>query len=158
MRGEEYSMDALGTIADYQFGAGAGDVLFPADEEIEINRSKTGRPRQVIAGNGRIGTFTTAGLFTLGIEGGRRLHAGLEPPAYRVYVGTESEPFVRDGQNVFAKFVLDADPVIRPKDEVLVISRSSSLLGVGRAELSAQAMHDFDRGMAVKVREGCEDE
>jgi uncharacterized protein with predicted RNA binding PUA domain len=82
------------------------------------------------------------------------LHATLDHPRYRVVVGDESEPFVRDGRNAFAKFVTDADSQIRPGDEVLVVHEAGPLLGVGRAELSGPAMLDFQTGMAVKVRDG----
>ena len=146
--------DGLRVLADYQFGAGAGRALFPGGESLSIERSRSGRPRQVGVTAGRLVTYTTDGRFTLGLEGGRRLHAGLDPPAYRVSVDDESEPFVRDGRNVFAKFVTGADPDIRPLDEVLVVHDDGRLLGVGRAELSAEAMADFDVGVAVKVREG----
>ena len=83
-----------------------------------------------------------------------RLQSALDPPAYRVVVGDDSEPFVREERNVFAKFVRRADPVIRPGDEVLVEHDRGELLAVGRAELSAGAMADFDTGMAVTVRNG----
>ena len=147
---------ALRTVADYQFGAGAGVALFPPGDRVEIRRSTGGRPRQVLADGRRLVSYGTDGRFTLGLAGGRRLQAALDPPAYRVVVGDESEPFVRSGKNAFAKFVVDIDPVVRPGDEVLVVHERGELLAVGRAELSARAMVDFDSGMAVKVREGAE--
>jgi len=148
------SLATLRTIGDYQFGATAGTALFPTDEDLQVERSRSGRPRQVIADGGRIVTYTTMGRFTLGTEGGRRLHPALDSPAYRVVVGEESEPFVRDGKNAFAKFVVEVDPAIRQGDEVMVVDVDDRLLGVGRAELGADAMLDFETGMAVKVREG----
>lgn len=145
-------------IADYQFGRGAGDSLFSDAAAVEIKRSSSGRPRQVIASDGRLVTLGSDGRFTLGFAGGVRLVDGLDAPAYRVGVGDESEPFVRDGSNAFAKFVQSVDPAIRPGDEVLVTSEdSSTLLGVGRAELSATAMTDFASGVAVSIREGRDD-
>ncbi len=145
----------LRTIADYQFGRSAGAALFPSDEAPEITRSTAGRPRQVRDDTGRLVTLGRDGRFTLGYAGGRRLDAELDPPAYRVAVGDESIPFVRDGQNAFAKFVKTVDPAVRSVDEVLVVHHETGdLLGVGRAELPAKAMRDFDRGMAVAVREG----
>jgi len=69
-------------------------------------------------------------------------------------VGDESEPYVRGGRNVFAKFVSVVDPTVRPRDEVLVEHHDGRLLAVGRAELSGAGMEDFGTGMAVKVREG----
>ncbi|MFC6992161.1 PUA domain-containing protein [Haladaptatus sp. GCM10025707] len=145
----------LRTIADYQFGAGAGDALFAGD--ISIERSSNGRPQQIRDGRARIVSFGLDGRFTLGVEGGRRLLDSLASPQARVVVGDESEPFVRDGKNVFAKFVSDVDPDVRPGDEVVVVHEEGYILAVGRAELSASAMLDFETGMAVKVRDGAQD-
>ncbi|WP_254528841.1 PUA domain-containing protein [Natrinema gelatinilyticum] len=144
----------LRTVADYQFGAGAGDALFPPADSLTITRTTSGRPQQIHAEAGRIVSFGTDGRFTLGLEGGRRLHAGLSTPAYRVVVDDESEPFVRDEKNVFAKFVHEAGAEIRPGDEVLVIHERGELLAVGTAQLAADAILDFETGMAVNVREG----
>ena len=144
--------DALETVADYQFGPGAGAALLEGD--VVVQRTSSGRPQQIIADGERVLSYGTDGRFTLGAAGGRRLQSALEPPAYRVVVGDDSEPFVRDGKNVFAKFVRTVDPDVRPGDEVLVEHYDGDLLAVGRAELSADAMRDFETGMAVKVREG----
>ena len=148
----------LRTVADYQFGAGAGTALFPPDScsALTIHRSTGGRPRQVVASAGRVVSYGTDGRFTLGLEGGRRLLAAFDPPRNRVAVGAESEPFVRDGKNAFAKFGRGVDPAVRPGDEVAVVLGDDALLAVGRAELSADAMRDFESGAAVYVRAGNE--
>ncbi|WP_254543411.1 PUA domain-containing protein [Halomarina pelagica] len=142
----------LRTIADYQFGAGAGAALFPDGEALAVWRSSTGRPQQVqTADETRLVSYGTDGRFTLAYAGGARLHDALGRP--RVEVGEESVPFVRDGKNAFAKFVRHADADVRPGDEVLV-THAGALLAVGRAELPAAGMADFETGMAVKVRDG----
>jgi len=145
-------VDALRTVADYQFGSGAGEALFAG--EVLVQRTSSGRPQQIVADGERVVSYGTDGRFTLGVAGGRRLRDALEPPAGRVVVGDDSEPFVREGRNVFAKFVGDVDPAVRPGDEVLVEHYDGELLAVGRAELSADAIREFDTGMAVKVRNG----
>ncbi|KDE57502.1 PUA domain containing protein [Halostagnicola sp. A56] len=147
-------IENLRTVADYQFGAGAGEALFPADASQTIKRTASGRPQQVLSDAGRIVSFGTDGRFTLGVEGGRRLVSALESPVYRVVVDDESEPFVRDGKNVFAKFVLEVDAGIRPGDEVAVVHERGDVIAVGRAELAAEGIRDFETGMAVKVRSG----
>ena len=147
----------LRTLADYQFGRGAGRALFDGDGDVVVRRTSTGRPQQVLAGGDRLVSYGTDGRFTLGVAGGRRLRAALDPPAYRVVVGDESEPYVRDGANVFAKFVRGVDPSVRPGDELLVVHERGDLLAVGRAELPAGAMRAFGTGMAVKTREGAGD-
>ena len=148
------TMAQLRTIADYQFGAGAGKALFPESVDLAVQRSASGRPRQIFRDGGRLVTFGTDGRFTLGLKGGQQLSEALDSKAYRVVVGDESEPFVRDGKNVFAKFVRRVDDQVRAGDEVLVEHRNGDLIAVGRAELSAAAMRDFESGMAVKVRDG----
>ena len=145
-------IDALRTVADYQFGARAGRALF--DGDIVVQRTGSGRPQQILADGERVVSYGTDGRFTLGAAGGLRLQTALPAPAYRVVVGDDSEPFVREERNVFAKFVREVDPAVRPGDEVLVEHDRGELLAVGRAELSADAMLDFDTGMAVKVRDG----
>lgn len=157
MSGLAADVEDLRTVADYQFGRGAGPAIVPAEEPLDVERSKTGRPRQLRTSAGRLASYNTDGRLSLGLEGGRRLQAALEPPACRVTVGEESEPFVLDGKNAFAKFVTAVDASIRPGDEVLVVRANDRLLGVGRAELSAAGMEAFETGMAVMVREGAGD-
>ncbi|MUV90654.1 pseudouridine synthase [Halapricum sp. CBA1109] len=148
---ERATLERIGT---YQFGRGAGPALFADPEDLEVTYSTSGRPRQVHASDGRLVSLGTDGRFTLGLAGGHRLQAALDAPAYRVVVGDESAPYVREERNVFAKFVQSVDGSIRPGDEVLVVHHDGTLLAVGRAELSATGMADFDTGMAVSVREG----
>ena len=154
----------LRTAADYQFGAGAGDALFPPDEPITVRRSSGGRPRQVIDGDvddtpgssegDRLVSYGTDGRFTLGIAGGKRLYDAFDAPRHRMVVGEESEPFVREGRDAFAKFVTAADDGIRPGDEVLVVDEDDALFGVGRAELSGAEAEALGAGVAVKMRDG----
>jgi len=161
---DEAAFADLRTGADYQFGAGAGDALFPPGETLTLRRSSGGRPRQVIVGDvnddpgspegDRLVSYGTDGRFTLGIAGGRRIRDGFAAPCHRMVVGEESEPFVREGRNTFAKFVTAADDGIRPGDEVLVVDEDDALFAVGRAELSGAEAEHFASGVAVKVRNG----
>lgn len=145
----------LTAVADYQFGGGAGDVLFPAQGSLSVTHTSSGRPRQVHGPAGRLATYGVTGRLTLGAAGGRRLHDAAA--GYRVVVGDESEPYVREGRNVFAKFVDQADAAIRPRDEVLVVHDGGALLAVGRAVLAGDGMASFRSGVAVQVRDGLEE-
>ena len=154
----------LRTGADYQFGAGAGDALFPETDQLTVRKSSGGRPRQVIRGDvddtpgssegDRLVSYGTDGRFTLGVAGGRALQSVFDAPRHRMIVGEESEPFVREGRNAFAKFVTAADDGIRPGDEVIVVDGDDTLFAVGRAELSGAEAEAFGSGAAVKVRNG----
>ncbi|PNW65381.1 UNVERIFIED_CONTAM: hypothetical protein BEN50_23290 [Euhalothece sp. KZN 001] len=157
--GERETIDRLREVAAYQFGPGAGEALFPADEtgQITVHRSTSGRPRQLIAPTGRICSYGTDGRFTLGIEGGRRLVAATTTPRCRVCITAEAVPYVRAGRNVFAKFVTAVDERVRGGDEVAVCTTEDRLVGVGTTRVSAALMLDADYGMAVKTREAIPD-
>ncbi len=140
-------------IANYQFGRGAGDALFPDD--VTFRFSTTGRIRQVLHGKERIATLRASdNRFTLGKLGASRLHAFLPPPLMRVVVNPDAASFVRDGKTAFARHITDADPMIRSGDEVLVVDESDLLLATGQATLCASELLAFEYGMGVDVRAG----
>jgi uncharacterized protein with predicted RNA binding PUA domain len=138
------------TVADYQFGRGAGEAVFPDDAE--FRKTRTGRVSQVLHGGERLATLKTDGRLTLSDEGGRRLHGAFDAPKARVEFGDESVPYLRDGRNGFAKFVERVDDEIRARDEVLVTGPDDEFVTTGRAELCAEEMRDFGTGVAVLVR------
>lgn len=146
------------SIADYQFGKGIGKTLFP--ENVEISYSKgTGRIRYVYLNGRRLVTLRpTDGLFSLSIEGARRIIDSVEPRRVWVKVQKEAVPFVTKGRSVFARLVVDADEEIRPQEEVIVVGEGWEVLAVGRAILTGREMKAFRRGVAVKVRKGAAEE
>lgn len=140
-------------IADFQFGKGAGQALFP--EGCEVILSRTGRVRQISLDGKRLATVRAKdGRFTLGIDGALRLLSALPQPAYRVVVTEEVAEFIRQGKNTFAKHVISADPTIMAGDEVMVVDEEDGLLATGSAVLSGGEMLLFNYGVAVKVRQG----
>jgi predicted RNA-binding protein (TIGR00451 family) len=143
-------------IADYQFGRGAGMVLFPDDVSIDYSRN-TGRIRHIHAGEELLAAFRpNNGLFTLTIAGAKRLISGLGDFGYTVVVDDDVSEFVGQGRNVFVKHVVDACEKIRPGDEVIVVDSGRNVLAVGKAVMIRKEMLAFKRGVAVKVRRGRE--
>ncbi len=141
------------TIADYQFGKGVGEFLFPDD--VVFQMSTTGKVRQIMLGNDRMATVRAHdGMLTLGIAGARRLHEFIKYPGKRVVVNSFAIPFVAKGKNAFAKHVIIADPDIRAGEEVIVVDENDVLLATGKAVLCAVEMTAFKKGMAVEVRSG----
>ena len=140
-------------IADYQFGPGAGESLFPTT--VTFTLSRTRRVSQVLDGGIRVATLRASdGLFTLGELGAHRLHARFSAPKLRVIVNAESAPFVAAGKTAFAKHVISADPDLRAQDEVLLVDERDALIATGRALLSPLEMCAFNKGVAVKTRQG----
>lgn len=151
---ERHDIDA---IARYQFDL-RGSTAFCPPTAVEVTHSSSGRIEQVYHDGVRLCTLTTHGRLTLGVAGGRRLAAICEAPANRVAVDDEARPFVGAGRNAFAKFVTAVDSQVRPRDEVVVVDGADRPIAVGRAELAAEGMVAFDRGMAVSVRHGLLDD
>ena len=141
------------TIADYQFGRGAGAAIFP--DNVEFQMSSTGRVRQILLEGKRIATVRAQdGMLTLGIAGAIILHDFLEFPRNRVVVNGDAVPFVSKGKNAFARHVVNVDPDIRAGEEVMVVDEKDSLLATGKAALCAVEMKAFKKGMAVEIRMG----
>ena len=152
---ETSSLERVRTIADLQFGRGIGARLFP--DGVTFTRSTTGRVRNVMLGEDRLGTVRAQdGRLVLGLAGAQRLHEMLPPPAYRAVVLDEVEEFVAAGKNAMAKHVAEADPQIRAGDEVLVVASGDRLVATGTAVLSGPEMTACMYGVAVNVRSGRE--
>ena len=120
-------------MISFQFGY---DLKVP---NLEVKGSY---PDQVVK-RGRILYFTTnpsLGMLRPTFDGWSLIETG-----YRVYI----DDFVPQG-DILAPGVIDADPVIRPGDEVLVIGDKA--MATGRAVMSADEMVRSSRGIAVRVR------
>jgi 7-cyano-7-deazaguanine tRNA-ribosyltransferase len=94
----------------------------------------------------------TTGLFTPTYEGGLELLKMNIDARYLVAINNEVSEFVAKGKSALAKFVTNADPLLRAGEEVLVTDEQGSLLGVGRALLNGSEMRAFSRGVAVTTR------
>ncbi|MEM2129238.1 MAG: PUA domain-containing protein [Candidatus Bathyarchaeia archaeon] len=141
-------------IADYQFGKGAGDILFPKEVSIVLSK-RTKKVRYIYLGDNLIATLKpTVSLFSLTIAGAQRLVDHMNPLRQWVKVKDEVAKFVQKGGDVFAKHVSDVDSEIRPLEEVIVIDEKFKVIAVGKAMLSGDEMKVFKKGVAVKVRKG----
>ena len=140
--------------ADFQFGRGAADALLRGVLSYVVSKN-TGKVRNVHAdGEHVLSLRAEDGLFTLKAAGARRLHRAFSSPTQRIVVDPDAIPFVREGKNVFAKFVHDADPELRPLDEALIVSPDDELCAVARTTMNRREMLAFKRGVAAHVREG----
>jgi Queuine tRNA-ribosyltransferases, contain PUA domain len=137
--------NTIRAIADYQFGAGAGDELF---DEIQT----TGRDPRLQTwdrdGADRGAQLATMvpqyGLLALTEAGGRRWLAS-DVPTHHV----EIDGFVPHG-SVLAPGVVDASADIRTGEEVVI--QGPRAFAVGRARMTGPEMVDSTRGIACSVR------
>ncbi len=153
----ENPLKRVRSVADYQFGLGAGEILFPDNVVIEYSHS-TGRIRYINLANERIATLRpTDGMLSISIAAARTLAKGMPSAPCFVTVRNDVSEFVAKGGDVFAVHVVKVDPEIHCRDEVIVLDEDANVVAVGRAFLSASEMLAFKTGVAVKVRHGsCE--
>jgi len=152
-RSLDFDKRRIFAVADMQFGAGASDALFTGETRF-VKSKRTGKIRNIYCdGTHVVSMRAEDGLFTLKMEGGRRLHQRLKYPLLRVVIVDDAVPFVTEGKSVFAKFVSDCDPDLRPLDECILVDVRDTFLGVGRALLTRDEMLSFRQGVAVKTRE-----
>lgn len=152
----DWDLRRISAVADMQFGGGASEALFTGDIKI-VKSKRTGKIRNIYSdGHHVLSMRAEDGLFTLKIEGGRRLHHKFKYPLLRVVVVSDATPFVKSGKSVFAKFVTDCDPDLRPYDECVIVDEDDTFLAIGHVLLNRDEMLAFRYGMAAKTRESIE--
>jgi archaeosine synthase len=121
--------------ANFHFGPGAGDALLAGKIIVKGREIQDEMKRQLAA-------TTPNGTIALSMAGAKRL----EPlGCYLVKIGD----FLPKG-SLLAPGVVDADELIRPGDEVIVVGEKA--FGVGRARMSGWEMKESRRGVAVEIR------
>ncbi len=149
-----HAIQKIRRVASYQFGRGVGERLFPDNVEVVFSE-RTGKIRHIYVDGELLATLRpTDGLFSLTIEGAKRLIVSIKPRRFWVQIQKEALGFVERGSDVFARHVLSVDDELRLGEEVVVLDENYRVVAVGRAMLSGEEMKDFKRGVAVKVRRG----
>ena len=139
----QYSLDAL-------FGNGVSKYL-PKDIEMTFSR-KTGRIR-TISHKGKL-------LCTLRIDGGLVINSYfaqilLKSKIFKencVEINKDAAPFVEEGRSVFCKHVVWCGKKVRISADTPVLYKNK-VIAVGKAVLSSEMISDFNRGVAIKVRD-----
>ncbi len=139
----QYSLDAL-------FGNGVSKNL-PKNIEMTFSR-KTGRIRTV-SHKGKL-------LCTLRIDGGLAISPYfaqilLKSKTFRencVEINKDAAPFVKEGKSVFCKHVVWCGKKVRISADTPILFKNK-VIAVGKVVLSCEMILDFDRGVAVKVRD-----
>ena len=135
---------------DALFGKGVSKYL-PKDIEMTFSRK-----------NGRIKTVSYHGklLCTLRIDGGLAISPYfaqilLKSKKFRencLEVNFDAAPFVEEGRSVFCKHVIWCGKNILIASDTPVLFKDK-VIAVGKAVLSSEMISNFDRGIAVKVRD-----
>ncbi|QLH07652.1 PUA domain-containing protein [Nitrosopumilus ureiphilus] len=139
----QYSLDAL-------FGNGVSKCL-PKNIEMTFSR-KTGRIR-TISHEGKL-------LCTLRIDGGLAISPYfaqilLKSKTFKencVEINQDAAPFVMEGKSVFCKHIVWCGNKVRISADTPVLFKDR-VIAVGKAVLSHEMIPDFNRGVAIKVRD-----
>ena len=139
---------------DYLYGPDASSY-WPIRELSFETSKRTGRIKRIYWKGKLLGTVRENGSIALSLLGARLL-ARCERirNEYCVVVSKDAVEPVSQGKSVFAKHVLYSGDKIRPKMDVIVLDPDGNVIAVGQSTLSARAMKEMDRGVAIKVREG----
>jgi uncharacterized protein with predicted RNA binding PUA domain len=147
-------LSRIRAIADYQFGSGVGEALFPEDASFERSR-RTDKIRFIWIGETLIAALRpTDGFLTFTIAGADRLVSAGNPLGCTVTIQDDVAEVIVQGKNVMARHVVEADGSIRPGDEIIVLDSKKEVQAVGRALLTREDMLAFGTGVAVRTRRG----
>ena len=139
----QQSLDAL-------FGSGSSKYL-PKDIDIILSR-KTGRIRTVSHKGKLLCTLRINGSLAISIDFAQIL---LQSKTFRdncIEINKEAAPFVMEGRSVFCKHVVWCGKNVRVTTDTPILFENQ-VIAVGKAILSSEMISDFNRGVAIKVRD-----
>lgn len=149
-RATQDEIERLRAIADYQFGAGAGDCMIPDNAIVGVSPN-TLRIREVYEAEGRLIATLRANdyLYSLNILGAEKLKKCFNPPLLRAVVDMSK---VKAAKSIPSIAVLEVDDRLRAGDEVIVVDAKDNLIGVGRLRLSPLEIKARVYGEAIRLR------
>lgn len=139
----QYSIDAL-------FGNGVSKQL-PKDLEMTFSR-KTGRIRTVYHKGKLLCTLRIDGSLAISSHFAQLLLKNKKFKENCIEINEDAAPFVEQGRSVFCKHVTWCGKKVRISADTPVLFKNQ-VIAVGKAILSSKMISDFDRGVAIKVRD-----
>ena len=139
----QQSLDAL-------FGTGSSKYL-PKDIDVILSR-KTGRIRTVSHKGKILCTLRINGSLAISIDFAQTL---LQSKTFRencIEINKDAAPFVMEGRSVFCKHVVWSGKNVRVAADTPILFENN-VIAVGKAILSSEMISDFNRGVAIKVRD-----
>ena len=151
---QEWDVDRVQTILNYQFGEGFGKNLTSRETELVVSR-KTKRLRNLLLNGEHVASLShRRGMFILQKKGAELIHQSSKSPKFRVIVDADTAEFNRKGKSVFCKFIEDIDSDLKCMDECIVVTPDDQLIAFGKLIVSPKELQLGQQGMAVRVRSG----
>ena len=127
-------------------------------EEIQFEYSKrTGRIKNFSVRNQLIATLRTDGGLALTVFGAQELSKSKQFKKNCVIPVQEALPFVSEGRSLFCKHVQWCGSNIKPGSDVAILEgydTNIKIVATGVALFGSALMNRYERGVAVKIREG----
>ena len=153
---QDWNLERVRTILDYQFGKGNGKNLTAGKAELIISR-KTKRLRNLLLDDEHVASLShRRGMFILQKRGAELIHRSSKFPQFRVVVNSETAEFNKKGKSVFCKFIEDIDSQLKCMDECIIVTPNDELVAFGKLIISPKELELGQQGMAVRVRSGIE--
>ncbi len=146
---ERWTALQVASLLEWEYGRAAAAALAPRARGERSRR--TGRLRGIAGGADPWFVVSTDGAPFPTFRGGAEIHRALPAPLRRVVVADDAVPFVAAGRTLFSRFVVAADPRLRPGHGALLVDRDDRFLAVGRLLLAPHEMPRLARGVAARV-------
>jgi archaeosine synthase len=141
--------EILRALADYQFGSGIGQQMFPNNYRL---KGHIPYPIKILEGREQLGVIhSQTGQMTLTTKTAQVLAS--IPKYHIVFDGKELQ-----GSSLFAIGVVEADSQIRPTDSVVILNNERELLGDGEAIIAGKDMLTKGIGPVAKIKHFVEDD
>ncbi len=139
----QHSLDAL-------FGNGTSKLL-PKDIEMTFSR-KTGRIQTVSQKGKFLCTLRIDGSLAISIHFAQMLLKNKKFKENCIEINSDAAPYVEQGRSVFCKHVISCGKNVQISADTPVLFKNK-VIAVGRALLSSGMISDFERGVAIKIRD-----
>ena len=144
----QHDIDLIRSILDRDYGEGTGQAVLPEGHIVILSKAPAlDRMDEVIVD----GAVVASLRYDMG--SGWKFVSRMQG-AYKGYVVCDpgAVPFVRESKNLMAPGVVDADPDIKPGDEILIVTAEREVVATGMARMTGPEMVAADKGVAVKTR------
>ncbi len=113
---------------------------------------KTGRIRTVSQKGKFLCTLRIDGSLAISIHFAQMLLKNKKFKENCIEINSDAAPFVEQGRSVFCKHVISCGKNVQISADTPVLFKNK-VIAVGRALLSSDMISDFDRGVAIKIRD-----
>ena len=151
----EHDIGLIRDVLDRDYGEGTGKSVLPDGHLVILSKAPgLDRMDEVVVDGSVIATMRydigSGWKFVSRMQGAFRIARGYT----RGYVVCDPSavPFVQESKNLMAPGVVDADPGIKPGDEVIMVTADREVVATGVARMSGPEMVSSDKGVAVKTR------